>query len=138
MRRNLFTMLMCILSLRTLYAQSCDCAHFPIKPTSCTNVCKAALLQRSSKQELTDKVKLDPTTAATVIGNRDAHNVKSLSTLKKEIPASDFKEITSKLDSLKAKDAVALAKKHDYEKVDVKEDGKITIRDSAQAEKIAH
>jgi hypothetical protein len=128
----------------TAQGADCDCTHFPIKPEACVRVCQAALLQKASKEDLTNKVKLSPDAADALMANRDikldqhgAGAVKTFSTLKDEVPDRAYTEITTKLDNLKDSDFKALAQKYGTSKVEVKPDGEISIPKSANSPKMA-
>lgn len=103
---------------RVLSAADCDCTHFPIEPSACVTKCQAALLQKTSKDDLTSKLKLNPATAADVVHYRAVHEIKDVSALKDKLPSSEVAEIKVKLEDLKPEDSSVLAKEYGFSKIE--------------------
>ena len=101
-----------VLSSIPLWAADCDCIY-PIKPKSCVPPCRNALLMKLAKDDLTDTVKLNETTASKVVSLRTGSDSESFAGLVQYLPPKEAKEIQTKFEKLDSAKGTELVRKYE-------------------------
>jgi hypothetical protein len=101
-----------------LWADDCDCTHFPVQPKSCVRICKDAVVQKASKQDLMEKIGVNESTASAVVNKRRGNPEGGMDELREKLPAAQSQDLAEKVDALSEKDTTRLAEKYRIVKIE--------------------